>query len=82
MGLHERVLSACKNKLATYSAMKVTGTMILLYGAGGEPGRGEIPMELLANSHLMTSLFFSGVFGTNMRNVCSLSSMKNAKSTR
>jgi len=46
MGLHERVLSACKNKLAAYSAMKATGTMILLYGAGGEPGRGAIPMEL------------------------------------
>ena len=27
--------------------------MILLYGAGGGPGRGEIPMDLIANRHLM-----------------------------
>ena len=43
MGLHERVLLACKNKLASYSAMKATGTMIHLYGAGGETGRGQKP---------------------------------------
>jgi len=27
----------------------VSGTMILLYGAGGEPGRGEIPMSSVSN---------------------------------
>ena len=30
-------------------AMKRFGTMILLYGAGGEPGRGEIPMDSTRN---------------------------------
>ena len=29
---------------ATDTAMTVRMTMILLYGAGGEPGRGETPM--------------------------------------
>ena len=31
-------------KIASYMAMTVKLIMILLYGAGGVPGRGEIPM--------------------------------------
>ena len=31
-------------QLATETAMTVRMIMILLYGAGGVPGRGEIPM--------------------------------------
>ena len=34
----------------------VSGTMILLYGAGGEPGRGEIPMSLVSNQTLVDFL--------------------------
>ena len=30
----------------------MSGTMILLYGAGGEPGRGEIPMIQISNLFL------------------------------
>jgi hypothetical protein len=33
-----------KYRVATGMAMTVRMIMILLYGAGGEPGRGEIPM--------------------------------------
>ena len=33
-------------QLATETAMTVRMIMILLYGAGGGPGRGEIPMDL------------------------------------
>lgn len=43
--IYERVLSACKYKLASYKAMKATGIMILLYGVGGEPGRGQKPYK-------------------------------------
>ncbi len=32
-------------RVATDTAMTAGRTMILLYGAGGEPGRGEIPMK-------------------------------------
>ena len=36
----------CRNPEAVLpGAMTGPGTMILLYGAGGEPGRGEIPMS-------------------------------------
>ena len=36
----------CYNyQVATDTAMTVRMIMILLYGAGGEPGRGEIPMK-------------------------------------
>ena len=30
--------------------------MILLYGAGGEPGRGEIPMSLISSQTLVDFL--------------------------
>ena len=33
-----------KYQVAPDTAMTVRTIMILLYGAGGEPGRGEIPM--------------------------------------
>ena len=33
-------------------AMTVKMIMILLYGAGGEPGRGEIPMIQISNLFL------------------------------
>ena len=35
-------------QLATETAMTVRMIMILLYGAGGVPGRGEIPMIQIA----------------------------------
>ncbi len=38
-----------KYPLATDKAMKHSGIMIHLYGAGGVPGSGEIPMELARN---------------------------------
>ena len=34
-----------KYQVAPDTAMTVRIIMILLYGAGGEPGRGEIPMK-------------------------------------
>ncbi|MBO4355661.1 MAG: hypothetical protein J5850_02265 [Clostridia bacterium] len=37
----------CRNgETATLRAMTGLTIMILLYGAGGEPGRGETPMRL------------------------------------
>ncbi len=37
----------CRNcRIASGKAMTGSRIMILLYGAGGEPGRGEIPMRL------------------------------------
>jgi len=35
--------------------------MILLYGAGGEPSGGEIPMSLNADRRLIASLSYGGV---------------------
>ena len=37
--------SSYEYRIATDMAMTVRMIMILLYGAGGEPGRGETPME-------------------------------------
>ncbi len=42
-------------QLATETAMTVRMIMILLYGAGGEPGRGEIPMNTV--QHTVTQVF-------------------------
>ena len=39
-----------KYQVAPDTAMTVRMTMILLYGAGGEPGRGEIPMKRCSTS--------------------------------
>ena len=39
-------------QLATETAMTVRMIMILLYGAGGEPGRGEIPMIQISSLFL------------------------------
>jgi len=39
-----------KYQVAPDTAMTVRMTMILLYGAGGEPGRGEIPMKRFSTS--------------------------------
>ena len=36
-------------QLATETAMTVRMIMILLYGAGGVPGRGEIPMSSVSS---------------------------------
>ena len=36
--------TCCKYRIATGTAMTVGRIMILLYGAGGEPGGGAIPM--------------------------------------
>jgi hypothetical protein len=36
----QRSILACKYWVAPNTAMKATGLKILLYGAGGEPGRG------------------------------------------
>ncbi len=41
-----RESSAAKESLLLSVAMTGPGIMILLYGAGGEPGRGETPMRL------------------------------------
>ncbi len=41
-----RESSAAKEGLLPSMAMTGPGTMILLYGAGGGPGRGETPMRL------------------------------------
>ena len=38
-----------KYQVAPDMAMTVRMIMILLYGAGGEPGRGEIPMSSESN---------------------------------
>ena len=45
----ERFRTLLKYPLATDKAMKRLGIMIHLYGAGGVPGSGEIPMELVRN---------------------------------
>ena len=39
----------CKYQVAPDKATTHTATMILLYGAGGEPGRGEKPMSSASN---------------------------------
>ena len=39
--------------------------MILLYGAGGEPGRGEIPMDLLSKQAPDAFPFACGALRTN-----------------
>ena len=39
--------SGYEYQVAPDMAMTVRMIMILLYGAGGEPGRGEIPMDLI-----------------------------------
>ena len=39
--------------------------MILLYGAGGEPGRGEIPMDLSRKQAADVFPFAGGVSRTN-----------------
>ena len=45
----ERFRTVLKYPLATDKAMKHSGIMIHLYGAGGVPGSGEIPMESARN---------------------------------
>jgi hypothetical protein len=42
----ERFRIILKYPVATDRAMKRSGIMILLYGGGGGPGAGEIPMDL------------------------------------
>ena len=42
-------IQCCKYRVAPDMAMTGLRAMILLYGAGGEPGRGEIPMELVSS---------------------------------
>jgi hypothetical protein len=42
-------------QFATGMAMTVRKIMILLYGAGGVPGRGEIPMNTM--KHIVTQAF-------------------------
>lgn len=39
-------IQCCKWQIASARAMTGLRIMILLYGAGGEPGRGETPMRL------------------------------------
>ena len=39
-------IQCCKYRVAPDMAMTGLRTMILPYGAGGEPGRGETPMRL------------------------------------
>ena len=47
--------SRSKIQLATGMAMTVRTIMILLYGAGGVPGRGESPMNTM--KHIVTQAF-------------------------
>ena len=48
LGLSERAINLRhKCRTATDTAMTYTTIMILLYGAAGEPGRGESPMKPL-----------------------------------
>ena len=44
--------SGYEYQVAPDMAMTVRMIMILLYGAGGEPGRGEIPMIQISNLFL------------------------------
>ena len=44
-------------QLATETAMTVRMIMILLYGAGGVPGRGEIPMSSVSSRTPVDFLF-------------------------
>ena len=46
----------CKYQIASDKAITHTATMILLYGAGGGPGRGEKPMSSVAAERLLISL--------------------------
>ena len=57
-------------QLATETAMTVRMIMILLYGAGGVPGRGEIPMSSVSSRTPVDFLF------------CILGSMKNEMQRR
>ena len=45
-------------QVAPDMAMTVRMIMILLYGAGGVPGRGEIPMSLVSNRTPVDFLFY------------------------
>ncbi len=51
--------------VAPYRAMTVRMIMILLYGAGGEPGRGETPMKQTSNL-LLSDFPIQGVLRTNI----------------
>ena len=58
-----------KYQVAPDMAMTVRMIMILLYGAGGEPGRGEIPMIQISSLFLSDypKLFvWQGVLRTNI----------------
>ena len=58
-----------KYRVAPDMAMTVKMIMILLYGAGGEPGRGEIPMIQISSLFLSDypKLFaWQGVLRTNI----------------
>lgn len=47
--------SGYEYQVAPDMAMTVRMIMILLYGAGGGPGRGEMPMSLAATKRLLIS---------------------------
>jgi hypothetical protein len=57
-----------KYQVAPDMAMTVRIIMILLYGAGGEPGRGEIPMKRCSTSLPMYFLQ-QGVLRTNIAKI-------------
>ena len=61
----ERFRTLLKYPLATDKAMKHLGIMIHLYGAGGVPGSGEIPMESARNRSSDDFPFAHGVLRTN-----------------
>ena len=48
--------SGYEYQVAPDMAMTVRMIMILLYGAGGVPGRGEIPMSLISSQTLVDFL--------------------------
>ena len=58
-------IQCCKYRVAPDMAMTGLRTMILPYGAGGEPGRGEIPMDLLSKQAPDAFPFACGALRTN-----------------
>ena len=68
----------CKYQIASDKAITHTATMILLYGAGGGPGRGEEPMSSVAAERLLISLAH-GALRTNNVNQLHIGTSRRGK---